>query len=147
MNELELFADAITNWLKAMLPWLFGASVVVEFVPIKINPWSTLLKWIGKATLGDRLDKLEKDLNDTKASIERKEAKDARTAILHFSDDLVFYPERRYSKDRFDEVIHCITEYDKYCKDHPDFPNHITQSSSTLILDEYHRRMVNHDFL
>ena len=82
-----------------------------------------------------------------KAALAEKDAKDARTAILRFGDELIFYPERKYSKDRFDEAAQRITEYDKYCEEHPEFPNHMTQSTSKLILEEYERRMTEHDFL
>lgn len=142
--------NTIGAWLKEAAPWLIGASVVVEFVPIKINPWSWLAKKIGKAINGElitRLERLEKDVKKANDAIEMHSAKDARSAILHFGDDLIYHKDRKYSKDRFDEVVQRITEYDKYCDEHPDFPNHMTQSTSKLILNEYQRRMENQDFL
>ena len=31
---------------------------LVQVVPVKVNPWSAIARWIGKAINGDVLDKL-----------------------------------------------------------------------------------------
>ena len=148
----------ILNAIKEAIPWLAVGSVVIEVIPpIKLKPWSWVAKKIGKAINSEVLDDLKalkKKNNELEAAVEnvkftlaQKDAKDARASILRFGDELIFYPERKYSKDRFDEVAQCITEYDKYCEKHPEFPNHMTQTTSEMILKEYQRRMEAHEFL
>ena len=154
---MEQLMQSFLDALKEIAPWLAIGSVIVEVTPIKLNPWSWIAKKVGKAINGEVLadlgalkkknGELEAAVENVKAALAEKDAKDARTAILRFGDELIFYPERKYSKDRFDEAAQRITEYDKYCEEHPEFPNHMTQSTSKLILEEYERRMTEHDFL
>lgn len=149
--------QSILDTIKEIAPWLAIGSVIVEIAPIKLNPWSWIARKVGAAINKDQTDKIvalerkvdemECGLQNVKSSLAEKDAKDARAAILRFGDELIFYPNRKYSKDRFDEIAQYITDYDKYCDEHPDFQNHMTQSTSKLILEEYKRRMMEHDFL
>ena len=157
MSVFLNYYDTILKVVAELAPWIAVSSVIIEVTPIKLNPWSWIARKIGKAINHDVLNKidclekknaeLECGIENVKNALAEKDAKDARMAILRFGDDLIFYPDRKYSKDRFDEVAHIITEYDNYCKEHPEFPNHMTQTTSKLILNEYHRRMAEHDFM
>ena len=53
-------AQQIWSWIGNNL-WqilLFG-SLFIQIAPIKINPWSALLKWIGKLITGDTCSKID----------------------------------------------------------------------------------------
>lgn len=125
-------------------------STVLEVSKIKINPWSWLAGIIGRAMnqeLIEKVDSLSTDVRNLKKSVDERDAKAARGKILEFGDDLIFNPERKHSKDMFDDVVQRITEYDTYCNEHPDFKNHRTTTTSKLILDTYEKCMREHSFL
>jgi len=129
---------------------IVALSVVVEITPIKLNPWSWIARKIGKAINHDvieKVDQLEKKVNRVGDALDEKSAKDARTKILNFGDELIYNPERKHSKDKFDEVVANITEYEQYCSEHPDFKNHMTEATTKLILSTYETCMKKHSFL
>ena len=137
-----------------MVGWIAGilavTSTVIQISPIKVNPWSWLARKIGSAInhdTNDKVDKLAAQVTRLQNSVDESAAKLAREKILEFGDDLIYEPERRHSKDRFDDVVQHITEYDTYCAEHPDFKNHMTESTTKLILSTYERCMVEHSFL
>lgn len=137
-----------------MVGWIAGivavASTVIQITPIKVNPWSWLARKIGGAINHDtneKVDKLAAQVTKLQNSVDESAAKLAREKILEFGDDLIYQPERRHSKDRFDDVVQHITEYDAYCAAHPEFKNHMTESTTKLILSTYEKCMTEHSFL
>ena len=74
-------------WCKEHIwPILLGLSFIIQITPIKLNPWSTLLGWIGKLLNGDLNKKIDKLTNDMKdLSAQRKEdEKDRHTGLFSF---------------------------------------------------------------
>ena len=137
-----------------MVGWIAGilavTSTVIQISPIKLNPWSWLARRIGSAINHDtneKVDKLAAHVTKLQNSVDESAAKLAREKILEFGDDLIYQPERRHSKDRFDDVVQHITEYDAYCATHPEFKNHMTETTTKLIISTYERCMVEHSFL
>lgn len=142
---------------EMVLKWLIsnpmftvvGAFTLVQFVPIKINPWS----WVAKAvhgllfgsvekkldTISDKVDKLEQQAEEDKAI-------QARTHILRFADEL--YNGEKHSKEYFDDILTTdIDNYESYCERHPRFKNSKTVMSTQLIRETYTRLMEEHKFL
>ena len=109
---------------------------LIEIAPIKINPWSMLIKWIARLLgivelktdviqIRDRMDELEEKIDKIKISenekFQLKEALAARRRILRFNDELL--QKVKHSKEMFDDVLSDIDNYDRYCRTHPDFVN------------------------
>lgn len=143
-----LFSSISTlGWIGIIV---FFSSVVIQVSPIKINPWSWIARKVGSACNKETNDAV-KDLNEVVVRLqhicEETDAKVARERILWFGDELIFAPEKKHSKDRFDSVLAYITEYDNYCADHPEFKNHITGSTTKMIMEVYERCMREHTFL
>ena len=129
---------------------LAALSFIIQISPIKLNPWSWVARKIGKAINHDLLetvDDIGTDVKDLRAEVDKNAAKLAREKILEFGDDLIFQPERKHSKDRFDDVVQHITEYEAYCAAHPEFKNHMTEATTKLILSTYEKCMKEHSFL
>lgn len=92
-----------------------GISLVVlltliQIAPIKVNPWSVIMRAIGKGLTADVMD----ELKEAKAT-------SARYRILRFDDEIRH--KTRHTQEHFDQIIEDIDTYEKYCKEHPDFPN------------------------
>ena len=125
-------------------------SVVVQVTPIKLNPWTWIARKIGKAINHDELNKIDRigvELANLCLTVDERDAKRDRESILVFGDELIFDPERRHSKDRFDNIMQHITDYEKYCSEHPEFKNNMTEATTKLIQTTYEKCMKEHLFL
>ena len=148
---LDVIANMSLAELSGRIAIIFVAlSAVIEITPIKINPWSWIARKIGQAINHDeqeKLDEMGRELKMLCHTIDERDAKSSREKILEFGDELIYMPERKHSKDRFDTVVQHITEYNAYCASHPEFKNHMTESITKLILNTYEKCMKDHSFL
>lgn len=127
-------------------------GIFVQFTPIKFNPLSWIARKIGRAMNGDwqdkmdeRMDHFEKQVDKMEFSMAEANAKNNRTKILRFGDEIL--RGQKHSKDHFDEILQSITEYDIYCEDHKDFKNHMTDITAKRILDTYKQCLEENSFL
>lgn len=132
-----------------------GGATLIQIAPIKINPWSSLAQWFGRTInkqIIDDMTALKKEMEGIKLQISESDAKDAereakntRIRILRFGDEILHGME--HSKEHFDQILQDITEYDKYCSEHPSFKNDMTRLTTQQIMKAYTVRWEKHDFL
>lgn len=130
-------------------------SVFVEITPIKVNPVSTFLAWLGKKTnkelmesvtaLDTRVSSLEGNVGKIKSENDERNAVLCRVRILHFGDEI--RRNIKHSQDSFDQVMSDMDEYDEYCRFHKDFKNNKTVVTQEKIREEYARCLEENDFL
>lgn len=130
-------------------------SVFIEFTPIKLNPVSAFLNWIGRRTnrelfekIGDlenKVDEIQSRQEAAEAIEEEREAVNCRIRILSFSDEL--RRNIRHSQESFDQVLSDIDNYEKYCDAHPNFKNNKTVTAKERIKAAYEGCMDQNDFL
>ena len=105
----------ILNWIgQHIIHILLVLSVFIQIAPIKINPWTSLIKWIGRSltsNINDKLIKMENDLKSLSFDIDENEKDRIRWEVLDFANSC--REGRRHSKDQFQ---HIITLNDKYKK-------------------------------
>ena len=138
------------------LGWIFlGIITFVEkFGPKDKKPWTALFTFIGKIltkefsesqkALVDRVDVLSDKIEAVAESVAETRAIAARVRILRFGDELL--EGRLHSKDTFDQALLDIDNYERYCKSHEGFKNHITEETVTFIQEQYRDRLRNHNF-
>lgn len=127
---------------------LVGLSAFVEITPIKINPISAVLKWIGSKINSEvisKVDKLEKDIKRIEHTEGERYAKSARTRVLRFGDEVIHGV--KHSKEHFDDILMDIHEYDTYCEEHPEFENDRMKLTAMHIKETYARCMKENSFL
>lgn len=115
--------------------WLIVASLLIQISPIKLNPWSWLAKWFGKAINGEvlkKVDNLSKDLENLKNDCDKREADQCRIRILRFNDELI-HGLPKHTKEHFEQTIGDIDIYEKYCETHPGYKNHIADDAINRI--------------
>ena len=128
---------------------------LVEVTPIKINPWKSLLKWVGKnlnAEVVSKVDKIETSVTElqeqqkaSEARIEKRDIDLCRTRILRFADEL-----RRnigHSEEFFDQVLDDINAYEHYCDAHREYENNKAVAAIAKIKRAYQENLDNNDFL
>lgn len=127
----------------------------VEIAPIKINPWSALLKWLGRAINADvikGLEEVKSAQEETKKRLEnhidtdeKLEANHCRARILRFNNELL--RDIPHTKEDFTEALKDIDDYERYCKNHPDYANGRAVHAIANIGRVYDERLQKHDFL
>lgn len=134
-----------------------GGSIVIlmvtlmsifQIAPIKINPWSSIARSIGKAVNADLL----KELSDTRATLEKHiQIDDERNADGHRAKILAFNTEllrgQDHTREDFIEVLYEIDFYERYCREHPEYKNNRAVLAIENIKRVYADRLKKHDFL
>ena len=152
--------------VKEVLPWGFGIlfvlSGLIEVSKIKVNPWSTIVRWLGRRINADvlqKLDTVEAELTETKQKLEETKEKleehvtmdDERYMDLHRARILQFNTELirglKHTEEDFNDIMHDITCYERYCKTHPEYPNNRAVHAIKNINRIFDERMAKGDFL
>lgn len=141
---METVISAITTGLLV----LFGGITLVQIAPIKLNPWSWIARAIGRAINAeviDKVDKLETKVENIKKNTEEHEAKSARVRILRFGDEILH--DVKHSQEHYNQVLLDITEYEEYCRQHPEFRNNVTGITTKRIMATYEKCLKDNSFL
>ena len=121
---------------------------LVEFAPIKINPWSALAKAIGRAVNADvlrELKSLKDDLSDHIRMDDERNADEHRARILRFNNELL--RDIPHTKEEFIDVLADIDFYERYCDEHKGYKNNRASHAIANISRVYDDRLREHDFL
>lgn len=136
-----------------------GAGLIlltlIQIAPIKINPWSKMMKAIGKAMNAEVLAKVnnvESDLQSLRGDVDnlrseegKGRALDCRARIVRFGDEIQC--GEKHSKEHFNAILYDISMYEKYCKENPGFPNEVAVINIELIKDIYKKCLEKRNFL
>lgn len=136
------------NTLINLIIWLFVGSGIIEFSPIKINPWSYVGNKIIKALNGEVIAKiqgLEEKVGKIQNNLDEDRAINARVRILRFNDEIL--QSVRHTKESFDQCLSDIDNYENYCEIHKSFKNNRTVMAVTNIKETYNKCMKEKDFL
>lgn len=120
------------------IPWDLIATILVAVIG---SSWFSNIisqRHNGYQLLASRIDALADRL-------EEADAIDCRVRILNFADSIK--TGQLHSEESYDQVLTDIDTYEKYCQDHPKFPNNKTVISIALIKSTYKGRLQKHDFL
>ena len=144
-----------SDLLPMLPPVLVALLSLVEVSPIKINPWSGLAKWLGRAINGEVLESVaeaKKAQKETRRALdEHIRADDERNAdtlrmrILHFNGELL--RGDRHTREDFIEILAVIDAYEQYCKNHPNYRNNRASHAIANIGRVYDERLKLRDFL
>ncbi len=131
----------ILQWIaNHPLSSLIAFTGLIQIVPIKINPWSALLKWISKTVTGDACGKID----DLMKQVDENEKDRIRWEILDFANSC-----RNGRKHTRDEFQHIVTLRDKYKKllEKTHDTNGVFDVEYKYIQDLYAERLDKNDFL
>lgn len=108
---------------------------LIQIVPVKLNPWSAVVKWLQKI-LG--ITDLSTAIKKMQADQEQHRIELCRSRILAFGDDI--NRGLILSDEHFIQIMADTDTYEQYCTKHPDFPNSRTVATIELIRNEYKRK-------
>lgn len=107
---------------------------LIQITPLKINPWSSILKAVGKLLTVDVLDKLDENSAST-----------CRYRLIRFDDELRH--DVKHTQEHFDQILDDITIYENYCKAHPLYPNSKAVLAIENIKETYSKCRKENSFL
>ena len=120
---------------------LLALMTIVQIAPIKINPWSWLAEAIGRAINAEVIKKLDAHITMD----DRRTADGHRARILHFNNELL--RDIGHTQEEFFEVLAEIDAYEKYCREHPEYPNNRAVLAIENIQEVYKERLKKRNFL
>ena len=149
MNAKEIIAILCSSGGLVLL------LTIVEVSKIKINPWSALSKGLCRIFFGPvlkELGEIKKSVAETRNELnthictdDARNADVRRANILRFNNELI--RDIPHTKEEFIEILVDIDYYERYCKDHPEYPNTRAVHAIANIGRVYDERMKKHDFL
>lgn len=127
----------------------------VQISPIKINPWSALLRGIGKCLNTDVVvelsgikqeqEKIKERLEEHIRIDDERTADEYRRRILAFNSSLLI--GIAHTREEFVEILGVIDLYEKYCTAHPGYKNNRAVHAISHISKVYDASLENHNFL
>ena len=99
----------------------------------------------GKDAVIAKLSEIEKKLDDHIKADETGNMKLTRARILSFNDEI-----RRgtlHSEEHFTDCLDDIDHYERYCREHPDYPNNKAQAAIRHIKEVYDKCLRENNFL
>lgn len=142
---------AVLGWIVVALG---GLGTFVEVSKIKINPWSSLFKWIGKKMNEEVMEEIkclkksDEEICKKQAEIERQQAIDTADTIK--VEVFSFYNEcKRGLKHSEAEFNHIAQQNKKYMAiiEVTKEPNGVYEAEYEYIMEIFKEAMTKNDFL
>lgn len=136
------------EWLVSGGGLIAVLLTLVQITPVKIRPWSTIAKAIGRAVNADvlrEIDDVKTGLRNHIQTDDERNADEHRARILRFNNELL--RDIPHTREEFIEVLNDIDHYERYCKAHPDYENNRAVHAIANIGRVYDERLQKHDFL
>lgn len=121
---------------------------LIEITPIKVNPWSAIAKWLGRAINAEVLAEVKEfrtQLVEHIRADDERNADDRRARILKFNNELI--RNIPHTREDFIDILADIDDYEAYCREHPDYKNNRAVHAIANIGRVYDERLRKHDFI
>lgn len=138
--------------LKEILVSGGGALLIlltlIEITPIKVNPWTALARWLGRAINDEVLAEVKEfraRLDEHIKADDERNADDRRSRILKFNNELI--RDIPHTREDFIDILTDIDDYEAYCREHPNYKNNRAVHAIANIGRVYDERLKKHDFI
>ncbi|MBO5484891.1 MAG: hypothetical protein J5979_06750 [Lachnospiraceae bacterium] len=145
---------SIGEIIAAISAGVLCLGTFIEVSKIKINPWSSLFRWIGNSMMADVKAELkevkeeQKELAKRQDELTRQRAIDAADRIK--AEIFAFYNEcqkgQRHSEGEFNHIIQQNKKYEKLIEETKE-PNGVYEAEYKYILGIYEKCQKEKDFL
>lgn len=117
---------------------------LVQIAPIKINPWDTILGWIGSkinAGVKKQLDAVSQQSNVQKEEFREFWIDYQREAILRFSRECS--QDMSHSREEWNHILDIIKRYETFCNKH-EIANGVIEENSSYLRDLHKKLLQEH---
>ena len=146
MNQAQL--ERILDWIIHNFVQLFLIfSIFFQISPIKWNPISSFVKWIGKAltsSLDDKIDDIATSVDELRENVNINEKDRIRWEILDFANSC--RNGRNHSHDEFKHIVELHDKYKALLEETGD-KNGVFDTEYKQIQALYEERLQKNDFL
>lgn len=114
---MEQLLNLLQNDTSIVVTFVIIISIFIEITPIKVNPMSFIIKWIGDCFNRDTRDKLSSislQLDDVSNRIDKIEINDMRSTILNFQNSCTI---RKHTREEFEHIIDLHSQYEQIIKE------------------------------
>ena len=117
---------------------------LVQIAPIKINPWDTILGWLGtkiNAGVKKQLDAVSQQSNVQKEEFREFWIDYQREAILRFSRECS--QDMSHSREEWNHILDIIKRYETFCRKH-EIANGVIEENSSYLRDLHKQLLQEH---
>lgn len=140
--------ERIINWLyNNIIQIIVISSIFIQITPIKWNPITSFIKWVGKILTQDvnkAIDKINDAIDEMREDIDENEKDRIRWEVLDFANSC--RNGRKHSKDEFEHIVTLNDKYTELLKRTGD-RNGVFTSEYEYINTLYNERKIKNDFL
>ena len=138
---METLITILTNVLVPIAVALISSGKLASKLEKKFSV-SDLSKKID--SLEKKSDSLEKKIDSLEKKIDLNKAEDKRTSILRFNGEI----KRgiHHDEEEFNDCLVAIDYYEKYCEDHPKYPNNKAVLAIANVKRVYEKAYTENDF-
>ena len=146
MNQAQL--ERLLDWLIHNFVQVFLIlSIFIQITPVKWNPISSFIKWLGKLLTHDlnkKIDDIADQVEDLRGDVDANEKDRIRWEILDFANSC-----RNGRKHSHDEFKHIAELHDKYkvLLERTGDKNGVFDTEYQWIQSVYEERLEKNDFL
>ena len=101
----RMTAGEVAGWVVVVLIILFS---LIQIAPVKLNPWDSILGWLGRKINGET----EKQLKELKKQVQDMWVASHRQTVLTFAREARAGVE--HSSDEWTNVLNIIAEYEQF---------------------------------
>lgn len=124
MNLFNMDSGDLAKAIGQTLIYLIASGTIIEISPIKFNPITMILKWMGdkmNSGLKTELDALKKAQEEQKKDFQDFKVAQYRYEIFQFESEIRDNNDR-HTEEQYNHILEQCKKYEAYCVDN-DIPN------------------------
>ena len=140
--------EQIVSWLITnIIPVVCILSTIIQVAPIKWNPITSFINWLGKiitADLDEKMDELTETVDDIQEQVDENEKDRIRYEVLSFANSC--RNNCNHTKEEFDHIIDLNDKYQVLLNKTKD-KNGVFEAEYEYIQELYKDHQKNNTFL
>lgn len=139
---LSMFMSASPG--TSMLLITIGLLSFVQIAPIKVNPWDSILGWMGSkinASVKKDLDEVRKQSDTQRDEFREFWIDYQRESILRFSRECS--QGMPHSREEWNHILDIIRRYETFCSSHQ-IANGVIEENSTYLRSLHQKLLTEH---
>lgn len=124
MDLFNMDSGDLAKVIGQTLIYLIASGTIIEISPIKFNPITMILKWMGdkmNSGLKTELDALKKAQEEQKKDFQDFKVAQYRYEIFQFESEIRDNNDR-HTEEQYNHILEQCKKYEAYCVDN-DIPN------------------------
>lgn len=124
MDLFNMDSGDLAKAIGHTLIYLIASGTIIEISPIKFNPITMILKWMGdkmNSGLKTELDALKKAQEEQKKDFQDFKVAQYRYEIFQFESEIRDNNDR-HTEEQYNHILEQCKKYEAYCVDN-DIPN------------------------